>query len=116
MITHRPDLELVVTAAEAIAPGVRQVTLAARGDVRLPSFRPGSHLGLAWRPGRVNFYSLTGDGDCPGAYTVSVQYIGRQVAEDLVLLDAREGHLYADAGLVSFASGWSFPFARSSPG
>ncbi len=27
-----------------------------------------------------------------------------------MLLDAREGHLYADAGLVSFASGWSFPF------
>jgi hypothetical protein len=39
-----------------------------------------------------------------------LEYIGRQVAEDLVLLDAREGHLYADAGLVSFASGWSFPF------
>jgi hypothetical protein len=39
-----------------------------------------------------------------------LEYIGRQVAEDMVLLDAREGHLYADAGLVSFASGWSFPF------
>ena len=39
-----------------------------------------------------------------------LEFIGRQVAEDLVLLDAREGHLFADAGLVSFASGWSFPF------
>jgi dimethylamine monooxygenase subunit A len=39
-----------------------------------------------------------------------LEYIGRQVAEDLVLLDVREGQLYADAGLVSFASGWSFPF------
>lgn len=39
-----------------------------------------------------------------------LEFIGRQVAEDLVLLDAREGQLYADAGLVSFASGWSFPF------
>jgi dimethylamine monooxygenase subunit A len=39
-----------------------------------------------------------------------LEYIGRQVVEDLVLMDAREGHLYADAGLVSFASGWSFPF------
>jgi dimethylamine monooxygenase subunit B len=73
----RPELELVVTAAEAIAPGVRQLTLApparaAAGDGRLPSFRPGSHLGLAWRPGRVNSYSLTGDGDCPARYTISV--------------------------------------------
>jgi hypothetical protein len=39
-----------------------------------------------------------------------LEYIGRQVTEDLVLLDAREGHLHADAGLVSFASSWSFPF------
>jgi hypothetical protein len=39
-----------------------------------------------------------------------LEYIGRQVAEDLVLLDQREGHLWADGGLVTFASGWSFPF------
>lgn len=39
-----------------------------------------------------------------------LEFIGRQVVEDLVLLDEREGHLWADAGLVTFASGWSFPF------
>jgi dimethylamine monooxygenase subunit A len=39
-----------------------------------------------------------------------LEFIGRQVVEDLVLLDQREGHLWADAGLVTFASGWSFPF------
>jgi hypothetical protein len=39
-----------------------------------------------------------------------LEYIGRQAAEDLVLLDRREGRLHADAGLVTFASGWSFPF------
>jgi len=39
-----------------------------------------------------------------------LEFIGRQVVEDLVLLDQREGHLHADAGLVTFASGWSFPF------
>jgi dimethylamine monooxygenase subunit A len=43
-----------------------------------------------------------------------LEFIGRQVAEDLVLLDEREGHLYADAGLVTFASGWSFPFVAGS--
>ena len=41
-------------------------------------------------------------------------FIGRQVVEDLVLLDEREGRLYVDAGLVTFASGWSFPFAAGS--
>jgi hypothetical protein len=39
-----------------------------------------------------------------------LEFIGRQVVEDLVLLDSREGHLWADAGVVTFASGWSFPF------
>lgn len=39
-----------------------------------------------------------------------LEYIGRQVVEDIVLLDPREGHLFADAGVVTFASGWSFPF------
>jgi hypothetical protein len=43
-----------------------------------------------------------------------LEFIGRQVVEDLVLLDEREGHLYVDAGLVTFASGWSFPFVAGS--
>lgn len=43
-----------------------------------------------------------------------LEFIGRQVVEDLVLLDEREGHLWADAGLVAFASGWSFPFVAGS--
>jgi hypothetical protein len=43
-----------------------------------------------------------------------LEFIGCQVVEDLVLLDEREGHLHADAGLVTFASGWSFPFVIGS--
>jgi hypothetical protein len=43
-----------------------------------------------------------------------LEFIGRQVTEDLVLLDEREGHLWADAGLVTFGSGWSFPFVIGS--
>jgi dimethylamine monooxygenase subunit A len=37
-------------------------------------------------------------------------YIGGQVQEDLVLLDQREGTLFADAGLVTFAADWSLKF------
>jgi dimethylamine monooxygenase subunit A len=43
-----------------------------------------------------------------------LEFIGRQVVEDLVLLDEHEGQLYVDAGLVTFASGWSFPFVAGS--
>ena len=95
-MTPRPDLELVVAAAAAIAPDVRQLTLAAPGDGRLPSFRPGSHLGLAWRPGRVNSYSLTGDGDCPARYTISV----------LRVPDGRGGRWASDA---AYGAGSSAP-------
>ena len=37
-------------------------------------------------------------------------FIGDQVQEDIVLLDQREGQLFVDAGLVTFASNWSFGF------
>jgi ferredoxin-NADP reductase len=67
-------LALVVADTEPLADGVRQLTLAARDGGPLPSYPPGSHLGLTWRrdPDRVNSYSLTGDGDAPDTYRVSV--------------------------------------------
>ncbi|MGJ9406628.1 DUF3445 domain-containing protein [Nesterenkonia aurantiaca] len=37
-------------------------------------------------------------------------FIGDQVQEDIVLLDQREAQLFVDAGLVCFASNWSFGF------
>ncbi len=37
-------------------------------------------------------------------------FIGGQVQEDIVLLDQRDGDLFADAGVVTFAAGWSFGF------
>jgi hypothetical protein len=37
-------------------------------------------------------------------------YIADQVQEDIVLLDQRDGDLFADAGVVTFAAGWSFGF------
>jgi ferredoxin-NADP reductase len=66
------DLALVVAEVAPLAGDIRQVTLAARDGGRLPSYPPGSHLGLRWRADRVNSYSLTGDGQAPAAYTLSV--------------------------------------------
>ncbi|GAA1141472.1 heme-dependent oxidative N-demethylase family protein [Nesterenkonia lutea] len=37
-------------------------------------------------------------------------FIGAQVQEDIALLDQREGQLFVDAGLVTFAADWSFGF------
>ncbi len=37
-------------------------------------------------------------------------YICGQIQEDVVLLDQRDGQLFADAGVVTFAADWSFGF------
>lgn len=37
-------------------------------------------------------------------------FIAAQVQEDVVLLDHRDGDLFADAGVVTFAADWSFGF------
>jgi dimethylamine monooxygenase subunit B len=68
------SLRLVVAGVTPVAEHVRQLTLAAPGGGRLPSYPPGSHLGLRWQrgPDRINSYSLTGDGDSPAGYTLSV--------------------------------------------
>ena len=63
------------------------------------------------RLGTAADFTLGDAGTLPGG---PLEFIGRQVVEDLVLLDEREGRLYVDAGLVTFASGWSFPFAAGS--
>jgi hypothetical protein len=49
-----------------------------------------------------------GDPDSLGAEPLG--YVGSQVQEDLVLLDQREGQLWGDGGLVTFAADWSLRF------
>jgi dimethylamine monooxygenase subunit B len=63
-------LDLRVDEARTPCPGVRSLVL--RGDGPLPSYPPGAHLGVEWRPGHVNPYSLTGPGLAPDEYRVSV--------------------------------------------
>jgi hypothetical protein len=51
---------------------------------------------------------VVGDDDSlPGG---PLAFLGSQVQEDVVLLDQREGSLWADAGLVTFAADWSMGF------
>ncbi len=39
-----------------------------------------------------------------------LRFLASQIQEDVVLLDQREGQLFADAGCVTFASNWSMAF------
>jgi hypothetical protein len=39
-----------------------------------------------------------------------LRFIGSQIQDDIVLLDQREGALWLDAGLVTFAADWSLGF------
>jgi hypothetical protein len=49
-------------------------------------------------------------GDLTSLPLEPLEFIGRQVGEDIALLDQREGHLWVDSGLITFSAGWSFPF------
>lgn len=40
----------------------------------------------------------------------ALAFLGSQIQDDVVLLDQREGALWADAGLVTFAADWSLGF------
>lgn len=56
----------------------------------------------------VNEYFVFGDDSTLPEPPLS--YICKQIQEDIVLLDQREGQLWGDAGAVTFAADWSFGF------
>ncbi|WP_405719904.1 DUF3445 domain-containing protein [Streptomyces sp. NBC_01537] len=49
-------------------------------------------------------------GDDTSLSTDPLRFIASQVQEDIVVLEQRDGTLWADAGLVTFASNWSMSF------
>ncbi|MFW0782929.1 DUF3445 domain-containing protein [Gordonia sp. CPCC 206044] len=49
-------------------------------------------------------------GDDTTLPTDPLAYVCAQIQEDVVLLDQRDGQLFADAGVVTFAADWSFGF------
>ncbi|SEP20555.1 heme-dependent oxidative N-demethylase family protein [Trujillonella endophytica] len=52
-------------------------------------------------------FTVGDDDSLPGG---PLALLGSQIQEDVVLLDQREGSLWADAGLVTFAADWSMGF------
>ncbi|MFC8526364.1 PDR/VanB family oxidoreductase [Nocardia sp. NPDC057227] len=67
------DGELTVTRAAALCPDIREIVLARPDGGVLPSFAPGSHIGLHCGPDLRNSYSLTGSGLDPRHYAISVR-------------------------------------------
>jgi hypothetical protein len=85
------------------------LTEAARANpAQMQLVREGEHYiwsnALLGQERRFRFW----DEDSLGADPLA--YAGSQLQEDMVLLDQREGQLWADAGLVTFAADWSMRF------
>jgi hypothetical protein len=63
-----------------------------------------------WRNDRLGIRQSFVFGDDSTLPAEPLAYIGSQVQEDIVLLDQRDGDLFGDAGVVTFAADWSFGF------
>lgn len=63
-----------------------------------------------WRNARLGITQHFVVGDEATLPAEPLAYIGSQVQEDIVLLDQRDGDLFGDAGVVTFAADWSFGF------
>jgi hypothetical protein len=66
--------------------------------------------GWRWRNDRLGMFQDFVFGDDSTLPTEPLAYIAGQVQEDIVLLDQRDGDLFGDAGVVTFAADWSFGF------
>lgn len=63
-----------------------------------------------WRNDRLGIQQTFVLGDDSTLPAEPLAYIAGQVQEDIVLLDQRDGDLFGDAGVVTFAADWSFGF------
>jgi hypothetical protein len=63
-----------------------------------------------WRNERLGIVQDFVFGDESTLPAEPLAYIAGQVQEDIVLLDQRDGELFGDAGVVTFAAAWSFGF------
>ena len=66
--------------------------------------------GFRWRNRLLGVDVTFREGDDASLPGGPLAFLGSQIQDDIVLLDQREGALWADAGLVTFAAGWSVGF------
>ncbi|WP_028245767.1 heme-dependent oxidative N-demethylase family protein [Pseudoclavibacter soli] len=65
---------------------------------------------LHWRNDRLGIDHRFRLGHDEDLGTTPLEFAARNVTEDILLLDQRDGQLWIDAGVVSFAADWSFGF------
>jgi dimethylamine monooxygenase subunit A len=65
---------------------------------------------LVWRNDLLGVGQRFREGDDDTLPGGPLGFLGSQIQDDIVLLDQREGSLWADAGLVTFAADWSLRF------
>jgi len=63
-----------------------------------------------WRNSRLGVVQDFVFGDDSTLPAEPLAYVAAQIQEDVVLLDQRDGDLFVDAGVVTFAAAWSFGF------
>lgn len=63
-----------------------------------------------WRNKKLGLHADFVVGDDSTLPAEPLAFIAAQVQEDIVLLDQRDGDLFGDAGVVTFAADWSFGF------
>lgn len=63
-----------------------------------------------WRNARLGAEAEFVHGDDDSLPEPPLLWVSRQVQEDVALMDQREDDLFIDAGVVTFASNWSFDF------
>lgn len=65
---------------------------------------------LVWHNGLLGVTQRFREGEDDSLPGGPLGFLGTQIHDDIVLLDQREGSLWADAGLVTFAADWSLRF------
>lgn len=99
-----------VAAWDAMVVLMRELATTRPESFRLTVLEPGAQPRYHWHNALLGLDITFTLGDADSLPGEPLWWIASQVQEDIVLLDQRDGVLYADAGLVTFAADWSFGF------
>lgn len=117
-LTERADILAADPSRYAVLPHMRpacwdtMVTLMREMASAYPETMSLERTGQVWR-WRNDRLGITQEfvfGDDASLPAEPLAFIASQVQEDIVLLDQRDGDLFGDAGVVTFAADWSFGF------
>ncbi|MFW6775850.1 heme-dependent oxidative N-demethylase family protein [Nocardioides sp. CPCC 205120] len=89
---------------------MRELALADPASFALEVTAGGARPSYRWRNDLLGIDHAFTLGDASSLPAPPLAWIASQVQEDVVLLDQRDGTLFADAGVVTFAADWSFGF------